>query len=117
MNSKAKSGVSAVPVPIILSRTSGGMAATLHTQTRMAHDSVSSIPRIGGDARRRPASRIPRPVQTAEQAFINPLRSSDGAKRESKRNPLSPDELAKRAKELADGFSTDPVAHHDDSRR
>ena len=53
----------------------------------------------------------------AEQAFINPLRSSDDAKRESKVNPLSPDELAKRAKELADGFSTDPVAQHDDSRR
>jgi hypothetical protein len=42
-----------------------------------------------------------------ERAFINPLRSSDDAKRESKVNPLSPDELAKRAKELADGFSTD----------
>ena len=40
----------------------------------------------------------------AEQAFINPLRSSDDAKRESKVNPLSPGELAKRAKELADGF-------------
>jgi hypothetical protein len=53
----------------------------------------------------------------AEQAFINPLRSSDDARRESKRNPLSPDELAKRAKQLADGFSTNPVAHHDDSRR
>ena len=53
----------------------------------------------------------------AEQAFINPLRSSDDAKRESKVNPLSPDELAKRAKELADGLSTDPVAHHDYSRR
>ena len=53
----------------------------------------------------------------AEQAFINPLRSSDDAKRELKVNPLSPDELAKRVKELADGFSTDPVAHHDDSRR
>jgi hypothetical protein len=53
----------------------------------------------------------------AEQAFINPLRPSDDAERKSKVNSLSPDELAKRAKELADGFSTDPIAHHDDSRR
>jgi hypothetical protein len=52
-----------------------------------------------------------------EQAFINPLRSNDDAKHESKVNPLSPEELAKRAKELADGFSTDPVAYIDDSRR
>ena len=53
----------------------------------------------------------------AEQAFINPLRSSDDAKRESKVNPLSPEELAKRAKELADGFSTDPIARSEHSRR
>ena len=46
----------------------------------------------------------------AEQAFINPLRSSDDVNRESKVNPLSPDELVNRAKELAEGFSTDPVA-------
>jgi hypothetical protein len=118
LNSKAKSGVSGVPVHTISSRTGGGMAATLSTQTRMTHDSVSSIPCIGRNARRRPASRIPRPVQTTSRAGLyQSLRSSDDAKRESKVNPLSPVELAKRAKELADGFSTDPVARHDDSRR
>ena len=38
----------------------------------------------------------------AEQAFINPLRSNDHAQQESKVNRLSPEELAKRARELAD---------------
>jgi len=46
----------------------------------------------------------------AGRAFINPLRSSDDVNRESKVNPLSPDELVKRAKELAEGFSIHPVA-------
>ena len=53
----------------------------------------------------------------AERAFINSLRSNDDAQQESKVNRLSPEELAKRARELADGRSTDPVAHGDDSRR
>ena len=53
----------------------------------------------------------------AERAFINPLRSNDDAQQESKVNRLSPEELAKRARELADGRSTDPVAHCDDRRR
>jgi hypothetical protein len=53
----------------------------------------------------------------AEQAFINPHKSGDNAEHEPKVNPLSPDELAKRTKELADGFSTDPLAHRDDRRR
>ena len=53
----------------------------------------------------------------AEQAFINPLRSSGDAEHESKVNRLSSDELAKRPKELADGFSTDPLSHDDDPRR
>ena len=39
----------------------------------------------------------------AEQAFINPPRSNDDAQQESKVNRLSPEELAKRARELADG--------------
>jgi hypothetical protein len=43
-------------------------------------------------------------------------RSNDDAKHESKVHPLSAEELAKRAKELADGFSTDPLARGDDSR-
>jgi hypothetical protein len=53
----------------------------------------------------------------AEQAFINPLTSNDDIKHESKVNPMSPEELAKRAKELADGFSTDPIARSEHSRR
>jgi hypothetical protein len=52
----------------------------------------------------------------AERAFINPFESNGDAGHELKVNPLSPEELAKRAKELADGFSTDPVAHADDRR-
>jgi hypothetical protein len=47
----------------------------------------------------------------AERAFIN------HAQQESKVNRLSPEELAKRARELADGRSTDPLAHGDDRRR
>ena len=35
--------------------------------------------------------------------FINPLRSNDHAQQESKVNRLSPEELAKRAREFADG--------------
>ena len=38
----------------------------------------------------------------AERTFINPLRSNDHAQQESKVNRLSPEELAKRARELAD---------------
>jgi hypothetical protein len=53
----------------------------------------------------------------AEQAFINPLRSNDDATHESKLNSLSAEELAKRVRELADGFSTDPLVHGDDGRR
>jgi len=53
----------------------------------------------------------------AEQAFINPLTSNDDIKHESKVNPMSPEERAKRAKELADGFSTDPIARSEYSRR
>jgi hypothetical protein len=54
----------------------------------------------------------------AEQALVNPLRSSDDAQQESKVNRLSPKELAERAREgLADGQSTGPIAHGDDSRR
>jgi len=46
----------------------------------------------------------------AERAFINPLRSNDDAQQETKVNRL-------RARELADGRSTDPLAHGDDRRR
>jgi hypothetical protein len=53
----------------------------------------------------------------AEQALINPHKSGDDAKHEPRVNSLSPDELGKRTKELADGFSTDPLAHHDGRRR
>jgi hypothetical protein len=53
----------------------------------------------------------------AGQAFINPLGLNDNAKHESKDNPLSPVELAKRARELSDGFSTDPLVHDGDGRR
>ena len=54
----------------------------------------------------------------AKQAFINPLTSNDDIKHESGVNPMSPEELAKRAKGLADGFSTDPDrARSEHSRR
>ena len=52
----------------------------------------------------------------AEQAFINPFESNNDARHESKVNPSCAEELVKRAKELADGFSTDPLAHDDDRR-
>jgi hypothetical protein len=53
----------------------------------------------------------------AEQAFINPLGLNDDACHDSKANLLSPEELARRVRTLADGFSTDPVAQGDDGQR